>query len=441
MKSKITESKSIVLSLASLPQSKQQKILNSLSDEDHAQLRYAWPFWRRDSQCFPDTDWLVGFALAGRGFGKTRIGAEWVREQIETGKRRVALVGRTAKDVRDVMVEGESGILNICPPWNRPTYNPSKARITWPNGAIATCYSGDKPDSLRGPQHDAAWIDELAAFRYARDTWDNLQLGLRLGRLPQTVITTTPRPIKLLREILKDENTVKIGGSTYENLPNLSRQFQTVIKRYEGTTRGRQELYAELLEDIPGALWRHTLIDRDRVRSAPEMARIVVAIDPSVTSNEDSDDTGIIIAGLGEDSDYYIIDDVSAHDTPNVWAKRAIRAFEKHKADRIVAEVNNGGDLVETVLRTIQKDISYRSLHASRGKRTRAEPIAALYEQGRVHHIGAFAELEDQMCTWLPGDDSPDRMDAVVWALTELHEAGQAVTAASVDMSMGDRYG
>lgn len=380
-------------------------------------------------------DWLTWLILAGRGYGKTRTGAEAVREQVETSKaKRVALVGRTAADVRDVMVEGESGLLAISPPYFRPQYYPSKRRVVWPNGAIATCYSGDKPDVLRGPQHDFAWVDELAAFRYADDTWSNLGLGLRLGEYPRTVVTTTPRPIKIIRDLVKDGTCIVTPGTTYENIANLSAQFQHIIKRYEGTTLGRQELLAELLEDIPGALWSHKVIDSLRVRYTPDLTRIVVAIDPATTSNKDSNDTGIIVCGRGADQHGYVLDDLTMHDTPNKWAKRAVDALKGHKADRIVAEVNNGGDLVKTVIHTIDKNAPFKTVHASRSKRTRAEPIAALYEQGRIHHVGTFAMLEDEMCTWLPlsGDDSPDRMDALVWGMTELMLSPGGSTGRSV---------
>jgi predicted phage terminase large subunit-like protein len=376
----------------------------------------------------------------------TRCGSEFVREQVESNSAgRIALLGRTAADVRDVMVEGNSGILARSHPGFRPIYNPSKRRLTWPNGAIATCYSGDEPDTLRGPEHDLAWIDEFAAYRYAEDTWDNLQLGLRIGKSPRTVITTTPRPIKIIRELIKDPTTTVTGGPTYHNLANLSQQFRRIIRKFEGTTLGRQELLAELLEDIPGALWKRTTIDAQRVpwthKDLLDLMRIVVAIDPATTSKKDSDDTGIIVAGLGSNGHAYVLDDVTQHDLPDVWARAAIDALEKWKGDRIVAEVNNGGDLVESVLRHTAPDVPYSSVHASRGKRTRAEPIAALYEQGKVHHLGTLSELEDQMCTWLPlSEESPDRVDALVWALTELFEGTGIVVVSSLPSEMGDRW-
>jgi len=440
------ETKSLASSLASLPASKRAKILKSLSDDDHKRLLHAWDFWARPGQKPPKWNWLQWLIKAGRGWGKTRTGAEFVREQVETGKSgRVALVARTAADVRAVMVEGNSGILNISSPDFRPIYNPSRRKITWPNGAIATTYSGDEPDALRGPEHDLAWVDELAAYRYADEAWANLQLGLRVGDFPRSVITTTPRPIKIIRELIKDPTTANAGGPTRENLANLSRQFRRVIEKFKGTTLGRQELDAELLEDIPGALWKRTTIDAQRVpwthKDLLDLTRIVVAIDPATTSKRDSDDTGIIVAGFGINGHAYVLDDVTQHDLPDVWAKAAIDALGAWKADRIVAEVNNGGDLVEAVLRHVNPDVPYGSVHASRGKRTRAEPIAALYEQGKVHHLGVHAELEDQMCTWLPlSEESPDRVDALVWALTELFEGTGVVVVSSLPAEMGDRW-
>jgi phage terminase large subunit-like protein len=338
----------------------------------------------------------------------------------------MALVGPTASDVRDVMIEGESGLLAISPPWNRPRYEPSKRRLTWPNGAMATTYSAEEPERLRGPQHDGAWCDELAAWRYA-ETWDMLMFGLRLGRDPRAIVTTTPRPVKLLRELLALDTTTKTGGSTYENRANLAPAFlDQIIRRYEGTRLGRQELNAELLDDVEGALWTRAMIDGARTAEAPDLARVVVAIDPATTATEDSDETGIVVAGRGVDGRFYVLDDCSCRLTPDGWATRAVGAFDRYEADRIIGEVNNGGDLVESCIRHAasarSRHIAYAKVHASRGKLVRAEPIAALYEQGRVSHVGSFPALEDQLCSWVPGshDGSPDRMDALVWALTEL---------------------
>lgn len=366
--------------------------------------------------------WLV---LAGRGFGKTRMGAEWIRKRAESGHyRRFALIGQTSADVRDVMIEGESGILAISPPWFRPEYEPSKRRLTWPNGAIATTYSGDSPDQLRGPQHDSAWADEPAKWKYGVAAWDNMEFGLRIGPKPQVVATTTPRPIVLIKSLIADPQTVTTRGSTYDNLANLAPSFaKRILAKYEGTRIGRQELNAEMLDDTPGALWTRMLLENTRLTSTPDLLRVVVAIDPQASSGQ----TGIIVAGkgkVGDESHGYTLDDATPPEgvSPAVWATAAVAAYNKWHADCIVAEVNNGGDMIENVIRNVPggKSIRYKTIRATRGKYTRAEPIAAIFEQGRGHHVGYFAELEDQQCTWVPGDESPDRLDAEVWAYTEL---------------------
>lgn len=348
--------------------------------------------------------------------------------QVESGaKRRLALVARTTADIRDVLVEGQSGILNISSPEFMPVYSPSRRRLTWPNGAVATTYSAEEPDMLRGPEHDSALCDELAAWSYLDDTWSNLLLGLRLGDNPQVMVTTTPRPLPMLKKLIADPLTAVTRGSTYENLANLAPTFRkTVLEKYEGTRLGRQEIGGEILDDTPGALWNLAMIEKTRLQTAPrDFTRVVVAIDPAVTAGEDSDDTGIVVAAKGKDGRGYVLADLTCHESPLGWAKIALKAYEDYKADRIVAEVNNGGDLVETTLRTVNRNVPYSKVHASRGKTKRAEPISSLYEQGKISHVGMFAKLEDQMCTYVPGDDkqkSPDRMDALVWGLTELFE-------------------
>jgi phage terminase large subunit-like protein len=340
----------------------------------------------------------------------------------------LALVGATAADVRDIMVEGESGILAISPNHFRPEYQPGLRRLTWPNGAIATCYSADEPDRLRGPQHDAAWCDEIASWRYP-DAWDMLMLGLRIGKNPRVVATTTPRPVKLIRDLLAREGTdvVVTRGRTIENVANLAPAFLSeIMRRYEGTRLGRQELDAEVLEDVPGALWQRDWFDRDRVTAAPELKRVVVAIDPAMSNSEGSDETGIIVAGVGAEGHGYIIDDISGRYAPHEWATRAVEAYRRHQADRIVAEVNAGGDMVQATLRTVDPHVSFTAVHASRGKIIRAEPVAALYEQRKVHHVGSLSVLEDQLCGFTSDFDrsragySPDRLDALVWALSDL---------------------
>jgi phage terminase large subunit-like protein len=412
---------------------KKTEFVVQLSDAEAAQLRYLWDAWARDKQIEPVGKWTLWLILAGRGFGKTRTGAEFTRKRMESGKcARWALVGRTTADVRDVMVEGESGILATSPPWCRPKYEPSKRRLTWPNGAMATTYSADEPDLLRGPQHDGFWADEVAAWQY-EDSFDQLMFGLRLGMNPQGVITTTPRPTRLVKRLVKDKTVHVTIGTTFENEENLAPTFFTqVVGRYQHTRLGLQELYAQILADAQGALWkREDMIEQHRVTEYPDLLRIVVGVDPAVAdpssskSEESADDnaeTGIVVAGLAANGHGYVLDDKSLQASPLTWAKEAVTSYKKYRADLILGEKNNGGALVESNIRTVDKHISYKAVWASRGKYTRAEPIASFYEQGRVHHVGMFSHLEDQMCQWEPltGQKSPDRLDALVWALTEL---------------------
>jgi predicted phage terminase large subunit-like protein len=326
------------------------------------------------------------------------------------------------------MVEGESGIFAVAPDWARPIYEPTKRRMTWPNGAIATLYSADEPERLRGPQHDAAACDELGSWRHPA-AWDMLMFGLRIGRHPRVVVATTPRPTRLIKGLLACEgkDVVVTRGNTYENRANLAPIFlDQIIRRYEGTRLGRQELDAEVLDDTPGALWTRDQLEQCRVERAPELKRIVVAIDPAAKSGEDADETGIIVAGVDGAGHGYVLDDLSGHYAPAEWARKAIGAYQTQQADRIVAEINNGGEMVEQVLRGVDTAVSFRAVHASRGKVTRAEPVAALFEQNKVHLVGCFPELEDQLCAFTSDFDraragySPDRLDAMVWALTDL---------------------
>jgi phage terminase large subunit-like protein len=338
------------------------------------------------------------------------------------------------------MVEGESGILAISPKHDRPEYQPGLRRITWPNGAIATCYSADEPDRLRGPQHDAAWCDEIASWRYP-DAWDMLMLGLRIGKNPRVVATTTPRPVKLIRDLLAREgrDVVVTRDRTIENVANLAPAFLSeIMRRYEGTRLGRQELDAEVLEDVPGALWQRDWFDRDRVTAAPGLTRVVVAIDPAMSSTDGSDETGIIVAGIDSGDHGYVVDDISGRMAPHEWATKAVEAYRRYQADRIVAEVNAGGDMVQATLRTIDTNVSFTAVRASRGKVIRAEPVAALYEQRKVHHVGSLSMLEDQLCGFTSDFDrsragySPDRLDALVWALSDLMVKTWAADAVSV---------
>jgi phage terminase large subunit-like protein len=393
-----------------------------MTDEQALELLFDWDIWSRPKQREPQGDWRVWLILAGRGFGKTRTGAEYIRKQVEKNIcGRIALVGRTAADVRDVMVEGESGILAASHPNRRPKYEPSKRRLTWPNGAIATTYSADEPDTLRGPQHDGFWADEPAAWKYD-DTWDQLMFGLRLGKNPRGVATTTPRPTKLIKSLVASPTTYVTRGNTYENRAHLAPAFlEQIIRKYEGTRLGRQELNAEILEDTEGALWqRDSMLEAYRVTKHPPLIRIGVAVDPSVTSGEGSAETGIIAGGIAENGHAYILDDCSVLASPREWAASAIVAYHKNFADFIVGETNQGGDMVETIIRGIDTNVAFRGVRATRGKYTRAEPVAALYERGLVHHVGAFPELEDQLCSWTQGEKSPDRLDALVWLLTAL---------------------
>lgn len=422
--------------MASLPEAERKKVL-SLTEEQARELLYDWRFWGRPSQQPPEGDWQTWLIMAGRGAGKTRAGSEWVRSTV-TGPTpfsagrfsRFALVAETAADARDVMVEGESGLLAVHPRGFRPLYEPSKRRLTWPNGAIATIYNASEPDQLRGPQSDAAWCDELAKWQYARETWDMLQFGLRLGDRPQQLITTTPRPIALLREIMAAPDTVITRDTTFANSANLPPSFiEQVVRRYEGTRLGRQELNAEILDDVAGALWSRSGLDgaRRKPGDLPDMQRVVVGVDPAASlpdGGENLAETGIVVAGLGVDGRGYVLADLSCRLGPEGWARRAISGLDMYDGDAIVAETNQGGAMVAATIRAVRATAKVIEVHASRGKVTRAEPISALYEQGRVSHVGTLPDLEDQMMLFTPfgieGSTTGDRVDALVWALTEL---------------------
>jgi len=391
----------------------------------------------------PGGQWATWLLLAGRGFGKTRSAGEAIRALVcgktplaTGGYHRVALVAETAADARDVIVEGESGLLAIHPPDFRPNYEPSKRRLTWPNGAVATLYNAVEPDQLRGPQHDLAYCDELAKWSYAQETWDQLQFGMRLGEWPRQIIATTPRPIPVLKRIMTQPGTVVTRGTTFENRSNLAPSFiEQITARYEGTRLGRQELNAEILDDVPGALWTRAMIDQARAPSAiPDMARVVVAIDPSGTAgaSDNGDSIGIVVAGKGTDGRGYVLADRSCKVSPAAWGRMAVDAYHEFKASRIVAERNYGGAMVEHVIRTTDNRVAYKEVTAARGKVLRAEPIAALYEQNRISHVGKLSALEDQLCQMTTdgycGDGSPDRADALVWAITELMLNPQAAS-------------
>lgn len=431
-----------------------ENFLSTLTVEEALALEYEWQhFWARPEQLPPEGNWVNWLVKAGRGFGKTRTGAEFVRSEIENGNAiRVAIVGPTIRDVREVMIEGPSGILAVCPPWNMPTYEPSRAhKLTWPNGAVAFGYSAEEPDRLRGPQHDLAWGDEIAAWRY-EDALDQLKFGLRLNtvpRGPRACFTTTPRPNNLMRELLKEDGTVVTNGSTYDNRANLADSFfKKIITKFEGTRLGRQELEAEMLDDTPGALWTYKMLDATRIKidssridpkrrikslleQLPRMQRIVVAVDPSGTKGpvagvqeDKSNDVGITVQGKGVDGHGYLLADMTVNGSPAVWSSMAVEAYHTWGADKIVAERNYGGAMVEHVIRSADPNVAYKEVTASRGKSVRAEPVAALYEQKKCHNVGAFAELETQMTQMttngFTGSGSPDRLDAAVWGFTEL---------------------
>ena len=336
-----------------------------------------WADMARPEQLPPAGDWTTWLFMAGRGAGKTRAGSEWVHQQVRDGAKRIALVGATASDCRDVMVEGESGLLATASPMDMPVYEPSRRRLTWPNGAIASTYSAEEPDRLRGPQHDAAWCDELAAWRHAA-AWPMMLLGLRLGESPRALVTTTPRPTKLVKELIGQPTTVVTRGSTYDNRENLAPSFlDSIIKRYENTRLGRQELQGEIIEDVEGALWTLMMLDELRVDEPPDLERIVVAVDPAVSAHQDSDETGIVAVGIGVDGEGYVLADRSCRLSPDGWGRRVVGAYHDLEAERVVVESNQGGDLVVSLLATVDPSVPVKRIHASRGKRLRAEQVAA----------------------------------------------------------------
>lgn len=390
-----------------------------------------WRSIARPNQLPPPEEWSTWLILAGRGFGKTRTGAEWFREKAKQVPI-LRIIAPTFADARDTCIEGESGLRSICPPGELVKWNRSLGEGEFSNGARFKLFSGNEPDRLRGPQSYADWCDELGAWDYAEETWDMAQMGLRLGTNPQACVTTTPRPIKIIRDLIAATTTHLTRGSTYDNRANLAASFfEKIIKKYEGTRLGRQELNAELLEDVPGALWNRVLLEEARVTQSPDMQRVVVAIDPEAKSGEESAETGIVAAGVGlctckgkerPERHAFVLEDASVRATPHGWALQAVALYNKYRGDRLIAEDNNGGEMVEYTISTMPGAPPVKRIHASRSKQARAEPVAALYEQGRVHHVGAgFELLEDQLCNWIPGvGASPDRLDALVWALTEL---------------------
>jgi phage terminase large subunit-like protein len=413
--------------------SRPDRLLAELRPEEIEAFQHDWDFWGRDDQLPPQGDWLTWLMIGGRGAGKTRAGAEWIRG-LATGRpgfalapvEQIALIGETLADVRDVMIEGVSGLLSVHRRHERPNWQPSRRRLEWPNGAVALCFSSEDPESLRGPQFEAAWADELGKWRYPEACWDMLQFGLRLGSLPRQLVTTTPRPIPLLKRLLAAERTVITRAGTSANLANLAPGFlERVVGRYRGTRLGRQEIDGEWIEDRADALWSRDDIERARVEQAPPLMRISVAIDPPASRRKGADACGIVACGLAEDGTAYVLADRSlAEVKPAAWAAVAVGLYRALDADLLVAEVNQGGDMVASVINEVDPAVPVTSVRATRGKYLRAEPVAALYAQGRVRHAGTFPALEDEMADFGPeglaNGRSPDRLDALVWALTAL---------------------
>ena len=424
--------------LASATPGEVNEFLASLSANALLSLPWLFEFWALPHQLAPRGDWKTWVIMGGRGAGKTRAGAEWVRSEVEGAgpadpgrSKRVALLGETIDQVREVMVLGESGIIACSPQDRRPVWHAGRAQLHWPNGAVAQVLSAHEPESMRGPQFDAAWADELGKWKKGVDAWDQLQFALRLGKNPRAVVTTTPRNVGVLKAILKNPSTVITHAPTEANRAYLAESFLTEVQaRYGGTRLGRQELEGVLVEEEDGALWTAAMLEAARVSAAPSVNRVVVAVDPPVTSHKKSDECGIIVVGAdtrGDPKDWraVVLEDASVKGaSPEGWARAALAAMERHGADRLVAEVNQGGDLVEQMVRMIDPLVAYRGVHATRSKMLRAEPVAALYEQGRVTHVRGLQALEEQMCRMTAqgwkGDGSPDRLDALVWALTDL---------------------
>lgn len=432
--------------LRKLPKNQVDEVFKQLGPKKVEELKHTWSFWARDEQLEPEGDWNTWFVNAGRGFGKTRAGVEWVREQVKRGAKRIAAVAATNSDIERVMVKGESGFLNVCWKGDKtykggkmgyPEWSPTKRTLSWENGAQVQFFSAEEPERLRGPQFELAWCDELAAWNKDQDTWAMLQFCMRLGKHPRIMVTTTPKPTKLVREILKNPTTHTTTGSTFDNAANLAGTYLKAVKeQYEGTRLGRQELYAEVLEEAEGALWTTDMLDKASIKheDLPHLNRIVVSIDPAVTTNAESDMTGIVVAGIDVNGTAYVLGDYTERLSPQGWASKAISLYHQYSADRIVAERNQGGEMVRRTLEVEDETVPIKLVHASRGKYARAEPVSALYERGLVKHVvnppdgASLNELETQMRTWEPlgSIGSPDRLDACVWALTDLSLNGYA---------------
>ena len=419
--------------LASLAPHERLKFINSLTPGELLTLEHDWSFWGRPDQQEPPGNWSTWLTLCGRGWGKTETGAQWLRQRVANGAMSIAIIAETQKDLEEVMVPR---IIAVHPEVEAPKVRYKPVRLTWPNGATALGYNGTEPDQLRGPEFDTAWVDELAKYRYAQEVWDMLQFTMRRSEQPRVLVTTTPRPLPIVRAIKADARTYVTRGSTFDNAENLPKIFLDKLQdRYAGTRLGRQELEAEVLDDVPGALWTRTVIEQARAaRSLPDLRRTVVAIDPSGARSEQdegADSIGIVVVGLGVDGRYYVLADLTCRMSPAGWGARAIQAYHRFSADAIVAETNYGGAMVEATIRQLDKNVKFIEVKASRGKVVRAEPISALYEQGKVSHALAYEgevvqldQLEDQMCLMtgegFMGDGSPDRVDALVWGISSL---------------------
>jgi phage terminase large subunit-like protein len=412
--------------LAAMPEADRKAFLATLAPEELASLSYVWKFWARADQLPPPGDWRVWLLLGGRGSGKTRAAAEWIRDQVESGRRRhIGIVGPTADQVRRVQVEGPSGILAISPPWAMPIFSPATRTVSWPNGAVAHLFSAEEPDRLRGPNLDCAWVDELCSVDAAETVLDTLAMALRLpgphGDPAQVVITTTPRASPALKSLINAPTTTVTRARTIDNAAFLDADtLDFLLAKYGNTTLGRQELDAEIIEDTDGALWNRALLDGSRVRAAPALSRVAIGLDPS--GSQRGDIAGIVAVGVDKDRHIYVIGDHSGQFSPDGWARRAIAAYHEHAANFIVCETNFGGSMVTQMLNQIDPRVPVRTVHASRGKAIRAEPVSMLWEQGKAHVCGALPMLEDELCGWAPNGKgpSPGRLDALVWAATEL---------------------
>lgn len=424
--------------LRTLAPDKKNQFIQTLDKNEIIASHFDWSTWARPQQLEPEglgkNGKYIWFVKSGRGFGKTRMFAEWVIDKVKNhGYKYVSLVGAASDEVRDIMIEGESGLLACSPPWFYPEYIPSKKKITWPNGAVARIFYGSEPDKSRGAQSDLVWMDELSKWKYPEDTFDNLILGCRLGSNPLCGVSSTPRPTVFIKKLTSMKECIVTGGHTRENIANLSPVFiNTIIKKYEGTRLGRQELEGAILDDNPNALWLREWLDKYRVFQAPDCYKMAVGVDPQASSSDNEHaETGIIVAGEGkalpgmkypDDPHYYVFGDLTINGRPEQWGGQVIAGYNQFDCSKIIAEKNQGGDMVKSTIKNIDQKAPVELVWASKGKYTRAEPISLLYEQGRVHHVGTFGALEDQLCEWTQGEQSPDRLDALVWVLTYLSQ-------------------